>query len=107
MFVRWLLAAGTFALLNPFGAGATQNSPTKREILGLATRQSWTFCHPEDLSKGGCELSAVLVKGEWIVIASPKLRGDDGSYHCCAPDYDHFFYFSRTGTFLKEDRGGP
>ncbi|HEV2619290.1 MAG TPA: hypothetical protein VGU23_05060 [Acidobacteriaceae bacterium] len=107
MSVRWLLVAGTFALLNPSGAGATQGLPTEKEILGLATRQSWAFCHPENLSKGGCELSVVLVKDEWVAIASPKFRIDDGSYLCCAPDHDHFFYFSRTGTFLREDKGGP
>ena len=107
MTVRWLLAAGILALLNPLLAGATQPFPSEKEILRLATRQSWTFCHAQDLSRDGCELNAALVKNEWMVIASPNLRSEDGSYHCCAVDYDHFLYFSRTGTFLREDGGGP
>jgi hypothetical protein len=107
MSFRWLVAAGTIALVTSLGARAAQGSPTEREILGIAARQSWAFCHPKDLSKGGCELHAALMKDEWVVIASPKLRGRDGIYNCCAPDSDHFFYFSRTGAFLREDAGAP
>jgi hypothetical protein len=79
MFVHWLLAAGAIALLTPIGADAAQGSPSKKEILGMAARQSWAFCHPKDLSKGGCELHAALMKDEWVVIVSPKLRGATGS----------------------------
>jgi hypothetical protein len=78
MFVHWLLAAGAIALLTPIGADAAQGSPSKKEILGKAARQSWAFCHPKDLSKGGCELHAALMKDEWVVIVSPKLRGRRG-----------------------------
>src|SRR5215469_14750034 len=82
------------------GASAVPGRITEKQALALAERQSWTFCHPRDLSIRGCDLHALFTHGKWSVMATPWLRGINGTYYCCAPDQGQIFEFSADGVFL-------
>ncbi|GAB3789818.1 hypothetical protein GCM10028797_25770 [Dyella agri] len=83
------------------------NPPRERDIVALAEKDSFAFCHPVDQSADGCELDAALIGSEWTVFAWPYLGTPGKSYRCCAPDSARLFIYSRNGTLLRQERGGP
>jgi hypothetical protein len=81
------------------------NPPIERDIIALAEKDSSRFCHPQNGSADGCQLDATLREDHWIVFAWPYVGNP--ATRCCAVDSAHLFIYTRSGTFLREERGGP
>lgn len=107
MRICWVIGLALLVSNSAFCTGARSGKATEKQILALAEKASSSFCHPSDLNVNGCEFAAGFMKGEWFVFAHPKTRSSDGSYRCCIPDSEHVFFFSPSGVFLREERGGP